>query len=239
MGDGACAINPSLTTEINLSAIEWLTKNYKGKIVYTSTCSVYGINNSLIDESAAVNPLSQYASTKYAAEQEIIKNSQDYLIFRLGTLFGIGDAHSRIRLDLVVNTLVEKAVSGEHLSVFGGGQWRPLLHVKDVAEAILFGIENNITGLYNLSNKNYKICDIAEEIQNLIPSTRVEYGNLKFEDLRNYRVSAAKYKAYGWEPKYDLTYGINEIHKMLTAGRIKEPKNILYSNAAYLKNKVL
>ncbi len=239
VGDGACAINPALTHEINLNPVKWLVQHYKGKIIFTSTCSVYGVNNNFLDESAEVKPLSLYASTKFEAEQEIVKHSKNYLVFRLGTLFGLGDAHARPRLDLVVNALTKKAAMGEPLLVYGGGQWRPLLHVKDVAEAILFGMKNNISGLYNLSYKNYKICDIADTIKAIVPNTKVEYGNIKFEDLRNYKVISGKFQAYGWKPKYTLEYGIGELYSFIVGSRFKEPNSILYSNVDYLKNKLL
>lgn len=238
VGDAACAINPALTKEINTASAAWLARNYTGKIVFASTCSVYGINNSVLEESSPVNPLSEYAATKLEAEKEIVEHSKNYLIFRLGTLFGIGDSYSRLRFDLVVNLLVQKAALGELLTVFGGGQWRPLLHVRDVAEAMVFGIENNVNGLFNLSDKNYKICDIADEIKRTIPHAEVEYSNVKFEDLRNYRVSGAKFQSCGWKPKYDLEYGIREVYQTIVSGRIPDPKNILYSNGQYLKNKL-
>lgn len=239
VGDGVCAANPALTEEINFSSVQWLVKNYSGKIIFMSTCSIYGINNALSNESSPANPLSLYAVTKLRAEKEIVKHAKSFLIFRLGTLFGIGDNHSRMRLDLVVNSLAKKAVLKEPLSVFGGGQWRPLLHVKDVVEAILFGIEKNITGLFNLSNKNYQIREIAQEIEKIIPQTKIEYQNMKFEDLRDYKVTSEKFRAYGWQPKYDLEYGIREIYQVIKEGRIKDPNDALYSNAAYFKNKVV
>ena len=105
-----------------------------------------------------------YAITKLAAEQYIVAKHKNYLIFRLGTLYGMGDEHSRIRLDLVTNILAQKATFGEPLTVFGGDQWRPLMHVRDVAEATLYGLQRKITGLFNLSAENYRIREIAEEI---------------------------------------------------------------------------
>ena len=126
VGDGACAVEPYYTRAINVDSVKWLAENYKGKIIFTSTCSVYGFNNNLIDETSELIPLSLYAETKVAAEKLIINQHKNYLIFRLGTLFGVGDDHSRLRFDLVVNSLTMKAARGEVLKVFGGGQWRHL-----------------------------------------------------------------------------------------------------------------
>jgi nucleoside-diphosphate-sugar epimerase len=241
VGDEACAVNPTTTNEINVTSVRWLLDNFKNKIIFASSCSVYGINNHLIDESSETNPLSLYAQTKVEAEKMIMKKSKNYLIFRFGTLFGVGDDHSRLRLDLVVNTLTARAAKGEILKVFGGGQWRPLLHVKDVAEAILFSIQKDISGMYNLSDKNYKMCDIAEEIKNTLSDLKVnvEYTNIRFEDLRNYRVTSAKFKSHGWKPKYSLEYGIREISQKIREFRVKDLSDPVHSNAAFIKSRFI
>lgn len=235
VGDGACQVDVNLTEEINYLSVKWLVDNYHGKILFPSTASVYGVNNNLIDETAEPNPLSAYASTKLAAEQYIVQNCNNYLIFRLGTLYGLGDDHSRLRLDLVVNILTKKAVEKEKLSVFGGQQWRPLLHVKDVSYAFEFGIKNDIKGLFNLSERNLNISEIAQIIQATIPDTEVEFKNMKFEDLRNYRVDNTKFMKFGWRPKYSLQFGINELKKVFKEQRVKDPNDPVYSNAAYMK----
>lgn len=240
VGDGACSLDPDLTKKINYSSVEWLVENYKGKIIFTSTCSVYGASpDDSILQLEDTDPISLYASTKLEAEEILLEKANKPLIFRLGTLFGVGDDHSRIRLDLVVNILTKKGTLGEPLTVYGGGQWRPLLHVKDVAEAILFGIENNVDGLYNLSNENYRIKDVAYEIKNVIPEVVISFYNVKFEDLRNYRVDPARYRSLGWKPKHSLEEGILEIHKIIKEKRIKDPADFNYSNAAYLENNPL
>jgi nucleoside-diphosphate-sugar epimerase len=235
VGDGACQVNPKLTEELNFDSVKWLVDNYKGKILFPSTCSVYGVNNDLIDETAPPNPLSAYASTKLAAEQYIVNNHDDYLIFRLGTLYGLGDRHSRLRLDLVANILTKRAVEGETLSVFGGQQWRPLLHVKDVGLAFLYGLENNIQGLFNLSEKNFNISNIANIISDTIPGVKVELKDMNFEDLRNYRVNNNKILDTGWKPKYQLEDGIKELKKVFEDKRVKNPNDPVYSNAAFVK----
>lgn len=239
VGDGACDKNKLVSTDINLNSVKWLADNYRGKVIFMSTCSVYGLNNDLLDENSPLNPLSHYALTKVEAEKVITSKLNNYLIFRLGTLYGLGDRHSRTRLDLVVNILSKKAAHKEPLLVFGGGQWRPLMHVKDVAHATLFGIENDVTGLYNLSNRNYKVCDIAAQIKKNFPDSVINYSNIKFEDLRNYRVTSDKYKSLGWQPKYDLNYGIHEVYRVMKDNRIKHPNDIIYSNASYIQSKIV
>lgn len=235
VGDGACAVNQRLTKNLNVDTVKWLVDNYKGKIVFPSTCSVYGMNNDLIEEDATPNPLSLYAATKLQAEKYVLNNAKDSLVFRLGTLFGLGDRHSRMRLDLVANILSMRAAKGEKLTVFGGEQWRPLLHVRDVSTAILHGLKNNISGLYNLSYKNYKIVELAEQIQKIIPECQVEYTDMKFEDLRNYKVKNDKYLATGWKPEYTLDDGINQIMSLIEENRIKDTGDVVYSNAAFMR----
>ncbi len=236
VGDGACALNQEYTIECNYGATKFLVDNYKGKIIFASTCSVYGINHDLIDEKATPNPLSLYANTKVQAEQYIMANSDNYTIFRLGTLYGLSDEHSRLRFDLVANILTLKAVTGEKLSVFGGEQWRPLLHVRDVAYATKFAVENNVNGLFNLSERNVTIAELATTIAEHIKEAKIEFTDLKFEDMRNYRVTNDKILASGWQPKENLDSGLEEMITVFKAGRVKNVKDPVYSNVDYLKS---
>lgn len=235
VGDQACAIHTKTTRQVNFDSVKWLVDNYEGKIVFTSTCSIYGVNNNLINESAEPNPLSLYASSKLEAERYIVENHKDYTIFRLGTLFGLGDAFSRIRLDLVVNALVHKGLSEKLLPINGGEQWRPLLHVKDVAQATKFCLKNNICGLYNLGYKNFRIKDIALEIASYIQDVKIKFIDMPFEDLRNYKILNDKILNTGWTPKYSLQDGIEEMHLVINQGRIKNLLNTVYSNEKHLR----
>lgn len=234
VGDGACAINPALTHEINSETVKNLAKNFKGKIVFLSTCSVYGAQEGILDESSEVNPLSEYASSKLIAEKYLADS--DSIIFRLGTLFGIGDKFSRIRLDLVVNILTTKAYIDKKMSVFGGEQWRPLLHVKDVANAIAHTLDTQTNGVFNLHYKNFKIIEIANEIKNKISDVEIETTPLPFQDARNYQVSSDKLKdATGFQATVDLTQGINEMYELISSNRIKDINDPRYSNQNFLQ----
>ena len=234
VGDGACAINPALTHEINSETVKNLAKNFKGKIVFLSTCSVYGAQEGILDESSEVNPLSEYASSKLIAEKYLADS--DSIIFRLGTLFGIGDKFSRIRLDLVVNILTTKAYIDKKMSVFGGEQWRPLLHVKDVANAIAHTLDAQTNGVFNLHYKNFKIIEIANEIKNKISDVEIETTPLPFQDARNYQVSSDKLKdATGFQATVDLTQGINEMYELISSNRIKDINDPRYSNQNFLQ----
>jgi len=234
VGDGACAINPGLTDEVNFQTLKKLCKVYKKRIIFISTCSVYGAQEGILDEKSSVNPLSHYASSKLKCEN-ILKNKNS-IIFRLGTLFGVSDNYSRIRMDLVVNTLSAKAFFEKKMSVFGGEQYRPLLHVKDVARAIEIAISSKKKGIYNLSYKNMKIIDIAKEIQKYFGNTKIIKTQIKFQDARNYKVSNFKAtKELKFKAKYDLKYGIKELKKLLFEKRIKNFNDPRYTNQKYLE----
>ena len=234
VGDGACAINPALTHEINSETVKNLVKNFKGKIVFLSTCSVYGDQEGVLDENSEVNPLSEYASSKLVAEKYL--EDADAIIFRLGTLFGVGDQFSRIRLDLVVNILTTKAYIDKKMSVFGGEQWRPLLHVKDVANAIGHTLDTQTNGIFNLHYKNFKIIEIANEIKNKMSDVDIETTPLPFQDARNYQVSSDKLKdVTGFEAAVDLSQGINEMHQLISSNRIKDINDPRYSNQNFLQ----
>ena len=234
VGDGACAINPELTFQINSESVRFLAENFKKRIVFLSTCSVYGAQEGMLDESSSINPLSEYASSKVQAE-EYLQNS-NAIIFRLGTLFGISDEFSRIRLDLVVNILVTKALSDGKLTVFGGDQWRPLFHVNDVANAINHTLENEVTGIFNLHYKNFKIIDIANKIIEKVPNATIETTPMKFQDARNYQVSSEKlFNETGFRAQFDLSTGIDEVYQLISSKRIKDVNHIRYSNQNFLE----
>ena len=234
VGDGACAINPELTHEINTESVKNLVQNFDKRIVFLSTCSVYGAQDGILTESSDTNPLSEYASSKLKAEEHL--KDSNALIFRLGTLFGLSDEFSRVRLDLVVNILTAKALIDKKISVFGGDQWRPLLHVNDVSNAINHCLNTDVTGIYNLHHKNYKIIDIAKEIEKKVKDVEVEVTPMSFEDARNYQVSSQKLlDETGFEASIELINGVNEIYDLIFHNRIKDISDPRYSNQNFLQ----
>ena len=238
VGDGACAINPEITMEENVTTVEWLADNYNGRIIYPSSCSVYGKGDGILTEESETNPLSLYAITKLKCE-EILKN-KNCVMFRLGTLFGISDTYSRIRLDLVVNILSLKAQRNEPLTVFGGEQWRPLLHVRDAAKAMAEAAINHEfpIGIYNIAHKNMTIKEVAEEIKNVSnKNVEIHYSDINFEDARNYRASTEKYDNTPGAVSFNISVkdGAYEIIKLLEEGRVKNPFKNVYHNARFTK----
>lgn len=233
VGDGACGLYPDLTLELNVESVKWLARNFDRRIVFMSTCSVYGAQDGMLDEHSSLNPLSLYAKTKVMGE-EILGNRAIY--FRLGTLFGLGDSFSRVRLDLVLNLLTVKACLYGCMSVYGGQQWRPLLHVRDVAGAVVANIGTPHTGPFNLMTENITISDLATRISHHVPGSKVESTEIKFEDARNYRVSADKAKrTFGFAPKLSVDDGILEIKALVQQGRIMDASSPRYSNTDFLR----
>ncbi len=233
VGDPACALNPDVSIAINQESVKWLAGHFNGRIIFLSTCSVYGARNGVLDESSPTNPLSVYASTKLEAERYLA--DKNALIFRLGTLFGVGDVFSRIRLDLVVNTLAVRAYSVGKISVFGGDQFRPLLHVCDAAQAIVDNLATGHKGIFNLHKQNVRIIDLAYQVRNHFPDLIIEQVERKFEDTRNYRVSSDKAKnTLGFNPAYSIDTGIEEIKALLEQGRLRDPENPRYTNQKFL-----
>jgi nucleoside-diphosphate-sugar epimerase len=225
VGDGACASNPQLTQEVNADAVKWLSENFDGRIIFPSTCSVYGAQDGILTEESLTNPLSIYASTKLEAEG-YLKN-KNAMIFRLGTVFGVSDKFSRVRLDLVVNTMTAKAYTSGKLQVFGGEQWRPLVHVKDVAQELVNALASDKKGIKNLCVSNVRMKDLAETVAAMTGAT-VETVGIKFEDARNYRV------VENLKSGRDTFVGISEVLAVLP--RIKDPDNPRYSNALYMES---
>jgi len=235
VGDPACNLNQDLTVEINERSVKWLCENYDGRIIFLSTCSVYGFNNKLLDEESELNPLSLYAWTKLNSEKYL--EGKNAIIFRLGTVYGLGDIYSRLRMDLVVNILTAHALKQKIITVYGGEQYRPLIHVKDIALAIEKVLDQDITGVFNLHSLNTSVKKIADVIKIHFPKLIIETTGVKFQDNRSYRVSSEKaHKQFNFKAIYTLDDGISEIKQLLESGRIKDVFGSNYSNVEHLKS---
>ena len=229
VGDAACQANPLTTVEINQDFPLWLMENFDGKIIFASTCSVYGSNDDLLNEEGDIKPLSLYAKTKANVECEFLKR-KDTIIFRLGTLFGVA---IRPRFDLFVNTLTARAVINKHIRVFGGNQWRPNLHVMDAGRWFLNAALNDYKdGVYNLSAFNATIRSVGDIIYEKYPEIIYEVTSSKFEDNRNYKVTTEKAKTMlNFKPELKLENGVDEVAHIINSGRIKNLLGEKYNNA--------
>jgi nucleoside-diphosphate-sugar epimerase len=230
VGDPACAINPALTKEINQDAVEWLAKHYNGRIMFTSTCSVYGIQNEPVTEKSPTNPISVYAQTKLAAENFL--KDKNSIIFRLGTAYGISDNYSRLRMDLAVNYMTMNAIKKGKLTVYGGAQWRPFIHVKDIGHFLVDNLNKRITGTYNVATENETVIRLAEKIKKET-NCAIEITEQKFQDQRNYHAITDKALRDGIIPtstSNDIVFGIKQIKKIVEENRVNNLENEFYSN---------
>lgn len=234
VGDGACSQDPELTYEVNYHSVKRFLDRTKRRLLFPSTCSVYGAQDGLLTESCEPKPLSVYAETKLLAEKLVLEHGG--LAFRLGTLFGLGDEFSRLRLDLVVNVLTYKAQKDRKITVFGGDQWRPILAVKDVCGYFVEGVTRDYNDVFNLSMRNVKINDLAPIYKNIYPDLQVEIVDSKFEDARNYRVSTEKAdKNFIFKPTVNVETEIFRMLTLLSERRIKNPLDPRYYNTHYVK----
>lgn len=236
VGDPACAINPKLTRLTNVESVRHLTESFGGRIIFPSTCSVYGAQDGLLDENSPTGPLSLYAESKLEAEALLQSSNASTLIFRLGTLFGMSDRFARLRVDLVLNVLTIRAILEGTMSVFGGAQYRPLLHVKDVATAAVPHLVSDTTGIFNLHTENVTVLELAERINKIVTTAQIEQTEISFQDARNYRVSSdLARKTLGFMPKWSIEDGINQVAEAIWNKRIKDVSNPRFNNSESLR----
>ena len=237
VGDPACAADVELTDEINHIAVKNICEQLDTSkhVIFMSTCSVYGAQLNTLDEESPTNPLSAYASTKLLAEKYV--TDRKGTIFRLGTVYGLGDTYSRIRLDLVVNVLTMKSVYDKKIQIFGGIQWRPLICVKDITGYIEESIFKNIRGTYILSEGNYTMEQLGEMMKNYFPDIELKFVDIPFEDARNYKVSNIKTtQQFEYKPLYTIAAEVYKMAKMFQEHRICDITEDSYHNGNFIKN---
>ncbi len=244
VGDPACEQDRAAALEINYAATRMMTEIAKGygveRFLFASSCSVYGETEEYVDERSAVGPISLYAQTKVDSEQALLKARTDRFhptILRLATVFGNS---YRPRFDLVVNLLTAKAMRDGVITIYNGEQWRPFIHVTDVAEGFLTVLDaplNVVSGeTYNLgdSRLNYTLTQVADTISRLVPGIRVEH--VENPDRRNYRVSFEKIlRELHFECKTNLEAGVRDLQAALESKRIDDYTDPLYHNQRFLK----
>lgn len=240
VGDPACAINEQLTLEINTAATRMIAEVAKGfgvrRFIFASTCSVYGASDLVLDEKSDLNPVSLYAKSKIASEQVLLRMADDRFtptIVRFATIFGLSP---RPRFDLVVNFLTARAMAEKVITIMGGRQWRPFIHVADAAEAIIRTVEapmDLVRGeILNVGSdtENYQLSQIGALIKQYIPEVQI-VTNGEDPDQRNYRVSFKKFRErVGFVPSRSVRHGIAEIKDAIRNGVIKNYLSAKYSN---------
>jgi len=245
VGDPACEQDRQSAREINYAATRMLLEIAKGngieRLVFASSCSVYGAQDLLMDEKSDPQPVSVYAETKVDAERALLRGANDRFhptILRFATVFG----HSpRPRFDLVVNLLTAKAHKEGVITIFNGEQWRPFVHVDDVARAIVTTLDaprELVSGqIFNVgdSRLNYTLTDIAQKIRQAFPDTRIEH--VENSDRRNYRVSFDKIKnQLGFECAWTIDSGIEQMKQAFEDRSVHDHNDIRYHNQKYLNH---
>jgi nucleoside-diphosphate-sugar epimerase len=243
VGDPACAIDEDLTIDVNLAATRLIGEVAKGNgikhFVFASTCSVYGASDELLTESSRLNPLSLYARGKAASEKLLLGMADDRftpMIVRFGTIYGLS---GRTRFDLVVNLLAAKAEFDGCITVFGGDQWRPFLHVDDAALAVaqLLSLPPGLGAeIFNVGSnaENYTIARVGEIVKKIVPEAELilQPGD---QDRRNYKVNFSKIKLMvGFKPHWTVEDGVRQVVDAIRAGEISDYREAHYSNERYL-----
>ncbi len=248
VGDPACALDEKLTMEINLGATRTVVEVARGlavkRLVFASTCGVYGADDGLLSEESPLNPVSLYSRTKMESERVVLAMSgPEFLpvVLRFGTFYG---ASPRPRFDLVVNLLVARAVAEGEITIFGGDQWRPFVHVDDGAEAIIRCLDappDLVRGrVFNVGSddQNHTLGQIANHIAELVPGVRVLYEGGRGAAEANYRVSFARIRTQlGFVPHRSLAEGLTEIRDAIEQGAVADYAEERYSNYKVLTRK--
>lgn len=245
VGDPACAIDAEFTRHANIVATRMAREVAQGlgvpRFIFASSCSVYGASERVMREGDPLNPVSLYAQTKIDSEHELLDGMQDdccLTILRFATVFGYSH---RPRFDLVANLLTAQAVTEGEITVVGPDQWRPFVHVRDLARAIVMVLEakRDIVQrqVYNVGDDelNLTIGDLGEIVRRTVSAHRDVrvLTQQNGDDRRNYHVSFEKIRReLGFRTTIRLEQGISEIAGQLRRGRHADFRAPIYSNYA-------
>lgn len=241
VGDAACAVDVNLTVTVNyiatLNLLRFCKERKIKRFIFASTCSVYGAADSdMLTEESKTDPNTGYAETKFDAERKMLAAADGAFkpaLLRFGTLYGLSP---RMRFDLVINFLTQKLYNEKKGFIFGGEQWRPFVHVKDISRAIIVVLESpveKVAGeIFNVGDtaENFQLKDLKDSFEKIITGCKIEI--LKgTKDRRSYRVSFDKIKErLGFTAKYSVADGIREIYEELKRGTFKDVKDKKYFN---------
>jgi nucleoside-diphosphate-sugar epimerase len=247
VGDPACAVDPDLTVDVNVTATKLVGEIAKARgvrrFIFASSCSVYGACDEIVNEDSRFNPQSLYGRSKVASEVVLgALNCRDFAVTRLrfATIYGIS---GRTRFDLVVNLLCAKAVREGVITVFGADQWRPFVHVDDVAKAIVMTLQAPIELVageaFNVGSddQNYTLGKMAELVQRQVRDADI-ISDDSCVDRRNYHVSFKKIRSrIGFTPSWSLERGIAQVILRVRSNEVGHHSLPTYSNVLYLKSR--
>lgn len=232
-------LNPQLTWEVSALATMQLADKAKRlgikRFIYASSGSVYGVKDELqVTEELELKPISEYNKTKMVGERVLLSYKDDMVvqIVRPATVCGYSP---RMRLDVSVNMLTMQALSKGKITVFGGDQIRPNIHIDDITDLYLHLIDHpEVTGIYNAGFENISILDIAKLVTKHVP---VEIVVTASNDPRSYRVNSDKLLATGFKPKKTVEHAICEIIEKYRAGLLKDEDR--FYNLKWMQNTIL
>ena len=214
--DPLVELQPQLSWEVNVLASQQLAEKASKmgvkNFIFASSGSVYGISEKeKVTEENELLPISEYNKTKMVAERIFLSYREDMNIFciRPATVCGVSP---RMRLDVSVNILTYSALSKGVITVFGGKQIRPNIHIDDICDIYIFFINNYKkleSGFYNAGFENISIIQIAEYVKEFLPSTEIKIT--PSNDPRSYRQCSDKLLNLGFKPKKNVKKAINEI----------------------------
>jgi nucleoside-diphosphate-sugar epimerase len=217
-------LDPKLTWEIScLATMQLADKAVRSGVrqfIYASSGSVYGIKDEpQVTEDLELKPISEYNKTKMVAERVLLSYADRIAvkIIRPATVCGFSP---RMRLDVSVNMLTMQALTREHITVFGGQQTRPNIHIDDITDLYVFMLDHpEYRGIYNAGFENISIMEIAERVQEYAPAKiTVTQSN----DPRSYRINSDKLLATGFRPKKKVDDAIREIVHKYRSGELKD-----------------
>jgi len=232
-------LNPKLTWEVSALATMQLADRAKRegirRFIYASSGSVYGVKEEAqVTEDLELEPISEYNKTKMVAERVLLSYSDDMVvqIVRPATVCGYSP---RMRFDVSVNMLTMQAITNGRITVFGGDQTRPNIHIDDITDAYLHFIDRpDLTGVYNAGFDNVSILDIAKLVTKHVPAEIVVSPS---NDPRSYRVNSDKLLATGFRPKKGIEDAIREIADLFRAGLLRDEER--FSNLKWMQKTVL
>ena len=243
--DPSCELDPELTRSINLEGSLRVARLAQAagasRIVFASSCSVYGHGAGLrLAETSPLNPVSLYARCKADAEERILALGKSTgiasTVLRFATVFGLSD---KMRFDVAVNVMTKNAYVARKITVEGGGQqWRPFVHVLDVAEAIRRVLEARqpLAGrVINVgsSDNNVRIKNLAYRVRDLVPGTEIVMAPTD-PDLRDYNVAFDRVgELLDFRPARTIESGISEILQALQTGTIDPDDRRWYTLRQY------
>lgn len=232
-------LDPKLTWEISaLATMQIADKAVRQGVkqfIYASSGSVYGVKEEeQVTEDLELFPISEYNKTKMVAERVLLSYEPQMAIqiVRPATVCGLSP---RMRLDVSVNMLTMQAIERGEITVFGGDQTRPNIHMDDITDVYLHFLANpEIRGVYNAGFENLSIMEIAEMVTSFVPAKIIKQGS---NDPRSYRVNSDKLLATGFAPRKTVRDAIAEIVAAYKAGELKNEPH--FHNLKWMQEKVL